>query len=107
LLGAESAARIQQGAEMLFITEYTLHPNLTVADTKRLMDLFGKQGGAPGEIAHYTRIGGGGTVISESDDAAALFAYVLPFSEFMEFNITPALKIEDAVGPILSYLAEN
>jgi hypothetical protein len=93
---------------MLFVTNYTLKSHLTKADSKRLMDEFGKRGAAPGEIAHYVKIdGSGGVTISENDDAAPLYETVLAFTEFMDFDITPALKIEDAVGPILSWLGNG
>lgn len=90
---------------MLFITNYKLKSHLTKSLSKQLMDEFGKRGAAPGEIAHYVRIdGSGGVTISENDDAAKLYEYILPFAEFMEFDVTPALKIDDAVGPIFAWL---
>jgi hypothetical protein len=90
---------------MLFVTNYTLKPHLTKSDSKALMDEFGKRGGAPGEVAHYVRIdGSGGVTITDNEDAATLYAYVLPFAEYMDFDVCPALKIDDAVGPILSWL---
>jgi len=92
---------------MLFVTSYTLKSHLTKADSKRLMDEFGKRGAAPGEIAHYVKIdGSGGVTISENDDAAPLYETALAFAEFMDFDITPALKIDDAVGPILAWLGD-
>lgn len=90
---------------MLFITTYKLKPHLTKADSQRLMDEFGKRGAAPGEIAHYVKIdGSGGVTITENEDAAEVYAYVLAFVEYMDFDVTPALKIDDAVGPILGWL---
>ena len=90
---------------MLFITDYRLKSHLTKADTKRLMDEFAKRGAVPGEIAHYVRAdGSGGLTISEADDIAASYETVLAYSEFMEFDVTPVLKIDDAVGPILGYI---
>jgi len=93
---------------MLFVTDYQLKPHLTTAESKRLMDEFGKRGAAPGEIAHYVRIdGSGGVTVSENDDATAMYEYVLAFAEFIEFEVTPVLKIDDAVGPILAYLGNG
>lgn len=90
---------------MLFITEYRLNPHMPKADVKRLMDAFGKRGAAEGEIANYVKIdGSGGYTLSENDNLDAAYADVLAYSEFMTFTITPLLKIEDAVGPIMEYL---
>ncbi len=91
---------------MLFVNEYRLHPNMTKADTARLMSLFGERGEAPGTVAHYVKTDGtGGIVIVEEDDAARAYETVLAFAEFLDFTVTPALRIDDAVGPIMSYLA--
>ncbi len=92
---------------MLFITEYKLKSHLNKADSKQLMDEFGKRGAAPGEIVHYVRMdGSGGVVIVEGDADVGLYEYILAFAEYMDFDVTPALKIDDAVGPILAWLAD-
>jgi hypothetical protein len=90
---------------MLFLSEYSFRPGLTKADTANLMTLFGERGPEPGTIAHYVKVGGGGgLVISDQDDAAQAYASSLAYSEYLEFTVTPLLSIEDAVGPIASYL---
>jgi hypothetical protein len=91
---------------MLFVSEYRLNPHMPKADAKRLMDEFGKRGAAEGEIAHYVKVDGtGGYTITENDDLSAAYEDVLAYSEFMTFTITPVLKIDDAVGPIMTYLS--
>ena len=91
---------------MLFITEYQLSPHMPKAEVKRLMDEFGKRGAAAGEVAHYVKADGtGGYTVGESDDLNAAYADVLAYHEFMTFTITPVLKIDDAVAPIMSYLS--
>jgi hypothetical protein len=91
---------------MLFITEYQLNPHMPKADVKRLMDEFGERGAAEGEIAHYVRADGtGGYTVTENDDVSSAYADVLAYNEFMTFTITPVLKIDDAVGPIMTYLS--
>ena len=91
---------------MLFITEYRLNPHMPNASVKRLMDEFGKRGAAEGEIAHYVKCDGtGGFTVGENDDLSAAYADVLAYSEFMTFTITPVLKIDDAVGPIMAYIS--
>jgi hypothetical protein len=90
---------------MLFITEYHLKPNMEKGDVKRLMDEFGKRGAAAGEIAHYVRVDGtGGYTVGENDSLAEAYEDVLAYNEFMTFTVTPVLKIDDAVGPIMAYL---
>jgi hypothetical protein len=91
---------------MLFVTEYRLKPHMTKAEVTRLMDVFGKQGPGPGELAHYVRVDGtGGVTISENDDSSAAYASALSYSEFMTFTVTPMVKIDDAIGPITNYLS--
>jgi Protein of unknown function (DUF3303) len=91
---------------MLFITEYQLNPHMPKAEVKRLMDEFGKRGAAAGEIAHYVKVDGtGGFNVSENDDLSSAYEDVLAYHEFMTFTITPVLKIDDAVGPIMTYLS--
>ena len=90
---------------MLFITEYQLNPHMPKAEVKRLMDEFGTRGAVEGELAHYVRADGtGGYTVSENDDLTAAYGDVLAYHEFMTFTITPVLKIDDAVGPIMTYL---
>jgi hypothetical protein len=91
---------------MLFLSEYRLRPGMTKAETASLMAVFGERGAEPGTIAHYVKTdGSGGLVIIDQDDAAAAYASTLAYSEYMEFTVTPLLTIEDAVGPIATYLS--
>jgi hypothetical protein len=90
---------------VLFLSEYRFRPGMTKADTAALMTLFGERGPEPGTIAHYVKTdGSGGLVILEEDDAAKVFASALAYGEWLEFDVTPLLTIDDAVGPIASYL---
>ena len=90
---------------MLFLSEYRFRPGLTKADTAALMTLFGERGPEPGTIAHYVKADGtGGLVILNEDDPAKAYASTLAYSEYLEFTITPLLTIDDAVGPIATYL---
>ncbi len=90
---------------MLFISEYRLNPHMPKAEVKKLMDEFGKRGAAEGEIAHYVRADGtGGYVVAENDSLDDAYAAVLAYSPYMTFTITPVLKVDDAVGPILAYI---
>jgi hypothetical protein len=75
------------------------------ADVKRLMDEFGKRGATEGEIAHYVKAdGSGGYTVGEGESVNDAYEAALAYSEFMTFTITPVLKIDDALGPIVAYL---
>jgi hypothetical protein len=92
---------------MLLLAEYKLKPHIAKADFKRLMEEFAKRGGEQGEVAHYVKADGtGGYTIEEHDTLAPGFEGALAYSEFMTFTVTPVLKIDDAVGPIMTYLSE-
>ncbi len=90
---------------MLFMTEYRLKPQMSKSEVKVLMDEFGKRGAGQGEIAHYVRVdGSGGYTISEDEDMTAAYETALAYSQWLTFTVSPVLKIDDAVGPILAYL---
>ncbi len=91
---------------MLVLSEYRVKPHISKADFKRLMDEFAKRAAQEELIAHYVRADAtGGFTIEEADDIRGAYEGALAYSEFLTFTITPILKIEDAVGPILTYLS--
>jgi hypothetical protein len=93
---------------MLFLTEYSIRDGLDPTDFKRVMELFGIRGSEAGEIAHYVKVdGSGGVTVSELDDITKAYEGTLAYAEFMTFKITPILRIDDAVGPLLAQLAAN
>ena len=90
---------------MLLLAEYRVKPHIAKADFKRLMDEFVKRGAEQGEVAHYVKAdASGGYTIEDEDTLAPGFAGALAYSEFLTFTVTPVLKIDDAVGPIMTYL---
>lgn len=93
---------------MLLITEYRFRPHMPKEDLKRLMDIFAQRGDESGTIGHYLKAdGSGGIVIAEQDDVSETFKDSLAYQEFLEFKVIPALKIEDAVGPILAHISAS
>ena len=92
---------------MLFLTTYTVKPHLTAQDTKRLLEEFAKHGDVPGTLAHYALLSGGGVVISNNEDAVDLYRSLIRYGEYLEFNVTPALRMEDAIAPLLEQAAET
>jgi hypothetical protein len=90
---------------MLFAVHYVTRPSATTkADTAALMKVFGDRGEVPGTIAHYAYPGGGGVVIVDQDDPVALYESIIAYGEWLDFDVQPALKIDDAVPSILTYL---
>jgi hypothetical protein len=90
---------------MLFLTEYRFRSGMDRVQVQRVMDLFGKRGAEAGEIAHYVMADGtGGFTISDIDDPAVAYAGTLAYHEFMEFTTTPLLTIDNAIGPISTFL---
>jgi hypothetical protein len=91
---------------MLYAIHYTTRASAaTKADTVALMTEFAKRGETPGTIAHYVYPAGGGVLIAEQDDPAVLYESIIAYSEWLEFNVEPALTIDAAVPLIESYLA--
>jgi hypothetical protein len=90
---------------MLLLAEYRVKPHIAKADFKRLMDEFVQRGAQQGEVAHYVKAdASGGYTIEEENTLTAAFEGALAYSEFMTFTVTPVLRIDDAVGPIMTYL---
>ena len=91
---------------MLVLSEYRLKPHISKADFKRLMEEFAKRAAEEETIAHYVKADAtGGFKIEEADDIKSVYEGALAYGEFLTFTITPILKIDDAVGPILTYLS--
>ena len=82
---------------MLFLAIY--RPNTpSEASEKRSLQLF-TNWTPPFEFkAHYTRADGhGGVAVFEADSAAQVLEGISPFAAFLDFEVTPAVEIEQAV----------
>ena len=87
---------------MLFMATYTIKPFLSKEEQRELMDLFAKNGTATGTIAHYVYAdNSGGFTIGEADSLGENYAQVLAYEEFIEFEITPILTIDEALPHLL------
>ena len=87
---------------MLFMTTYRVKPYLPRSETKKLLDLFGKVGAAPGTIAHYVAADNTvGWTVTEAPDATTGYVATLQYSEYIEFDTKPVLTIDDALPPLL------
>ena len=70
-----------------------------------LMSLFAERGEMAGTVAHYVYPGGGGIVIVDNDDVTTVYETALAYSEFLDFDIRPILKVDDAVPKIMEWLS--
>ena len=87
---------------MLFATKYTIRGERTKERVGALLAAFSERGELPGTVAHYTALdGSAGLVIIESDDPAALYEATIAYQEWLEFDVTPIMTVEDAV-PLLA-----
>jgi hypothetical protein len=87
---------------MLFLTTYRVKPYLARSETKKLLELFGKVGAAPGTVAHYIAAdNSAGWAITEAEDATSGYVATLQYSEYLEFSTTPVLTIDDALPHLL------
>jgi hypothetical protein len=87
---------------MLFMTSYRVKPYLPRSETKKLLDLFGKVGDAPGTIANYLAADNScGWVVTEAADATSGYVATLQYSEYIEFDTKPILTVNDALPHLL------
>jgi len=100
------ATHDNKGNSMLYAIHYTTRATaVSKADTSALMAEFGERGEVAGAIAHYVYPGGGGIVIAEQDDPKVIYEAAVAYAEWLDFDIKPALTVEDAVPIILANLA--
>jgi hypothetical protein len=90
---------------MTHITIYRFKPFMTKEETASLLEAFAEFGNAPGTTANYLRAdGGGGFVIGESEDFAALYRNILNYLEFVEFEQHVVMSVEDGVPLIADFV---
>jgi len=93
---------------MLFVTTYKVKPFLSTNETKELMEVFGRVGAGEGTIAHYLAADGShGLVISELEDMGAAYRNILNFTQWVQYETTPVLTIEEAAVQIMDALATS
>ncbi len=87
---------------MLFATKYTFKADQKPDSVKALLGVFAERGAQDGEVAHYVAANGrGGLIISEADSMEESYENMLYYAEWMDFDITPVLPIETAMGAIM------
>lgn len=91
---------------MILVTTYKFKPFLTKEETKDVLDVFAKEGVGPGTQAHYVNSdGGGGLVISETDDVEGGFRNILNYTQWVEYETKVMLTVEQALPHIQDALA--
>ncbi len=88
---------------MIFITTYKVKPYINNDETRKVLDVFAKQGEGPGTTAHYVAADGShGVVISEADDLGPAYANLQNYTQWIEYDTTPMLKVDQAVPHIMA-----
>jgi Domain of unknown function (DUF3303) len=88
---------------MLFGTRYRFVGERTPDDGKALLAAFAEHGSMDGTIAHYVMADGrGGLVISENDSMSEVYANMLHYQQWLEFETHPMLTMEDALPSLLA-----
>jgi len=91
---------------MIFVTTYKVRPFLSTAETRKLLDVFAKEGTGPGVTAHYVAADGShGVVVSDTDDIAGAYRNIQNYTEWVEYDSKVMLKVEEAVPLIMESLA--
>jgi hypothetical protein len=90
---------------MIFITTYRVKPFMSKDEVREVMSVFQARGGGTGVVAHYFAADGSqGVVISEQDDAAALYENIVDYIPWIEYETKPFLTIEQAAPLIAAWL---
>ena len=91
---------------MIFITTYKLKPFLSQEETKQLMEVFANEGAGPGATQHYVAVDGShGVVISETDEVVGSYRNILNYTQWVEYETSVMLRVEDAVPQIVDALS--
>ena len=91
---------------MILMTTYRIKPYLADEETKKLLEVFAKEGPGPGTTAHYVAADGShGVVISDTDDVAGGYRNIQNYTEWVEYDTKVMLTVEQAVPLIVESLA--
>ena len=90
---------------MLFMTTYRIKPYLSNDETKKLLEVFAREGAGPGTTAHYVAADGShGVVIAETDDIAGAYRNIQNYTQWVEYDTKVMLTVEEAVPLIMEAL---
>jgi len=90
---------------MLFVTTYKIKPYISNEETKKLLEVFAKEGAGPGTTAHYVAADGShGVVIADTDDLAGAYRNLQNYTQWVEYDTRVMLPVEEAVPLIVEAL---
>ncbi len=90
---------------MIFLTTYKIKPYLSNEETKKLLQVFAAEGAGPGTTAHYVAADGShGVVIADTDDVAGAYRNLQNYTQWVEYDSTVMLPVEEAVPLIMEAL---
>jgi hypothetical protein len=90
---------------MILVTTYKVKPFLSKAETRKLLEVFAKEGAGPGVTEHYVAADGShGVVIADTDDVAGGYRNLQNYTEWVEYDTKVMLKVEEAVPLIVESL---
>ena len=90
---------------MIFLTTYKIKPYLSNEETKKLLQVFASEGPGPGTTAHYVAADGShGVVVADTDDVAGAYRNLQNYTQWVEYDSTVMLPVEEAVPLIMEAL---
>lgn len=90
---------------MLFVTTYRIKPYISNEETKKLLEVFAREGAGPGTTAHYVAADGShGVVIADTDDLAGAYRNLQNYTQWVEYDTKVMLPVEEAVPLIVEAL---
>lgn len=90
---------------MIFLTTYKIKPYLSNEETKKLLQVFAENGPGPGTTAHYVAADGShGVVVADTDDVAGAYRNLQNYTQWVEYDSTVMLPVEEAVPLIMEAL---
>jgi hypothetical protein len=91
---------------MILVTTYKVKPFLSKEETRELLDVFAKEGAAPGTTAHYVAADEShGLLIAETNDLEGTYRKILNYTQWVEYETRVMLTIEQALPHIEDSLA--
>ena len=90
---------------MIFLTTYKIKPYISNEETKKLLQVFAENGPGPGTTAHYVAADGShGVVVADTDDVAGAYRNLQNYTQWVEYDSTVMLPVEEAVPLIVESL---
>ena len=78
---------------------------LSNEETKKLLEVFAKEGPGPGTTAHYVAADGShGVVVADTDDLAGAYRNLQNYTQWVEYDTKVMLPVEEAVPLIMDAL---